>query len=888
MFFKAVLFLYFFLLATAANAGPLVAAVTAIGTAISTAVSAAPILGLVLRTAVGLGLSLLQKALTKQKNQQSVAGSVLEVKMGDDQPMTFPVGSRAVGGRRKYIGSWGSANGTPNAYLTDVIEVSNLPSYAGAQGIASIWVGQQKCDIQWDKPASDGRGYPIKQFVKSNGTAYMWIKYYDGTQTVADPFLVAKFGTHPDRPYTSDRIGRGCQYIIVTTRLDNDLQLGGSPPEVLVEPRPTPMYDPRKDSTNGGSGSHRYGNWATYEPTLNPMVIAYNIARGIYYTPDEWVFGGQNVAAIRLPNSAWFASMNECDRDNGSGAAQYRCGLEIQCDQEPLDIIEDLRIACAGRLAEVGGIMKPLVGAPGAAVYSFDDSGIIITDEQDFEPFPSLTSTHNSISGTYPEPSQRWTVTDAPEQRNLDQEAEDGQRSLPAPVRFDAVPYSDQVQHLMKTMAAEQRRFRIHTITLPPSAYALEPNDVVAWTSVRNSYTNKKFIVTAVTGRAGMLQRVTLLEIDPTDYDPPSFYVPAPDGWIGPINAPSQPMYGWQVEPATINDSAGVPWRPSIKISCAPDQDDVVRVWVQVRLAATGEIVFDSDSTRYETPYSWILNANFKGSTDYEARGRFIPSGTRATDWSAWLPVTTPNVVITDLVVDLQHVKNDILDRFKGLQKELQDMRPLVEQLMINTQLSDAVLDAAQRSLVASVGQSNATFTENIQVVADAANAAASQVVTLTATVAGNKASADSQIAAVSGVANSAAAQATSLSATVGDLSAQGLVKFAVAANQTGVDARFSIALRTQSGASYVESGMFLEIYTTGGVQKSRFSVMANQFSILNPDNLGQSFLPVVVEGGVLKAQFANIGTVTAGLINGGPGAKMVIDITNGAITVSD
>ena len=360
---------------------------------------------------------------------------------------------------------------------------------------------------------------------------------------------------------------------------------------------------------------------------------------------------------------------------------------------------------------------------------------------------------------------------------------------------------------------------------------------------------------------------VTLKEIDPSDYDwNPSQQLPTATGWIGPITSPPQPMYGWQVDPATINDSTGVPWRPSIKVSCSPDQDDVSNVWVQVRLAASGDIVFDSDSTRYAAPYSWILNANFKGNTDYEARGRFIPVANRLTDWSSWLPVTTPNVATDDLIVDLQHVKNDILDRFKGLQQELLDVRPLVEQLMINTQLSDAVLDSAHRNLVASVGQSNASFSETIQVVADEANATASQVITLTATVADNKAQADSQIAVVAGVANAAAAQATTLTATVGDLSAQGLVKFSVAADQTGVNARFSIALRTSTGASYVESGMFLEIYTVGGVQKSRFSVMADQFSVLNPDSIGTSYLPLVFQAGVLKLQ--NVKVEWADIVN--------------------
>jgi hypothetical protein len=690
LFIRLVLFLNFFLVASVAHADP-ISAIGLVVSGVQALASGASVLGLIVRAALGLGLSLLQQTLNRQKNKQSSVGSVLEIKMGDDQPMTFPVGSRAVGGRRKYIGSWGKAGGTPNAYLTDVIEISNLPSYAGPLGMSSLWVGQKKCGVLFDRPHPDGRGYPVQQLIHPDGTEFMWIKYYDGTQTEADPFLVSKFGSHPDRPYGADRIGRGCQYVIVTTRLDNDLQLGGSPPEILVEPHPTPFYDPRKDSTNGGNGSHRFGDWTTYEPTLNPMVIAYNIVRGVYYTPDEWVFGGQNVAASRLPNSAWFAAMNECDRDG-----QYRCGLEVQCDQEPLDVIEDLRVACAGRLAEVGGMIKPLVGAPGAAIYAFDDTGIIITDEQDFEPFPSLTSTHNSIAGTYPEPEQRWTVTDAPEARNLDQEAQDGQRSLPAPVRFDAVPFSDQVQHLMKTMAAEQRRFRIHTLTLPPSAYALEPNDVTSWTSARNVYGNKKFIVTAITGLAGMLQRVTLLEIDPTDYDPPTVYVPAPNGWIGPITAPSQPMTGWTVEPATIKDAGGIDRRPAIKISCAQDLEDVAGVWVQVRVKATGDVVFDSDSNQYASPYSWIISGNWMiANTDYEARGRYLPKSNRATDWSAWLTVRTPNVLIqASDVLDGAIIASKIADAAVTAAK-------IMDEAVSNLKLADQAVSTAKLQVAA-------------------------------------------------------------------------------------------------------------------------------------------------------------------------------------------
>ncbi|MGY5811997.1 phage tail tip fiber protein [Rhizobium sp. LEGMi198b] len=850
----------FWLAADPAHAEPISTAIAAI----SSFIGSIGVIGkLVLTVAINVGMSLIEKATAKKSDTSTPTGVKLEITMGDDQPMSFVLGNYATAGRRKYVGTWGDDGKTPNAYLTDVIELGNLPS----SGLNGMWADDRHCTILWGEPAADGRGYPVSEY-RVNGKDYLWVKFVDGTQTVADAFLRTKFGSDADRPFKATMIGYGCPYVVVTARYNTTLFSGL--PNWLFEVGSIKLYDLRKDSTNGGSGAHRWNNPSTWEPSLNPVVMVYNIVRGVYYG-NEWVYGGQNLAAFCLAASSFIAGANACDitvsLSGGGTEPSSRAGIEVHCDQQPLDTVNELLKVCNGRMAEVGGIFKILIGVPGAAVYSFSDDDVVVTQEQDYQPFPSLGDTYNAIEATYPEPSEKWATKDAPGRYYPDLEAADGNRRLPVQIELPAAPYANQVQRVGQAMILDYRRFRTHQFYLAPDAYPLEPNDCVSYSSARNGYSNKKFLVVKVAPQRNFLVLVTIKEVDPSDYDwDPSQQLPTAVGWVGPITPPAQPMYGWQVEPATINDSAGVPWRPSIKISSAPDQDDVTKVWVQVRLAATGDIVFDSDSTRYGEPYSWVINANFKGSTDYEARGRYIPFSTRLTDWSDWLPVTTPNVVITDLIVDLQHVKNDILDRFKGLQQELLDVRPLVEQLMINTQLSDAVLDSAHRNLVASVGQSNATFSENIQVVADAANAAVSQVTTLTATVADNKAQVDVEVAAVTSVANAAAAQATSLSATVGDLSAQGLVKFSVAADQTGVNARFSIALRTSTANSYVESGMFLEIYTVGGVQKSRFSVMADQFSVLNPDSIGTSYLPLVFQSGVLKLQ--NVKVEWADIVN--------------------
>jgi len=144
--------------------------------------------------AVGVGASLLQKALNKQGDTSATSGVDLSVSMGDDVPMSFVVGTAPTGGKRKYIGTWGSDDKTPNAYLVDVIELENLP----ATGIAGLWAGDTRCTILWGEPAADGRGFPVAEF-RRDGKDYLWFKFRDGSQTTVDDYLFAKFSNRSDR-----------------------------------------------------------------------------------------------------------------------------------------------------------------------------------------------------------------------------------------------------------------------------------------------------------------------------------------------------------------------------------------------------------------------------------------------------------------------------------------------------------------------------------------------------------------------------------------------------------------------------------------------------------------------------------------------------------------
>ncbi|MGN6146870.1 MAG: phage tail protein, partial [Mesorhizobium sp.] len=365
-----------------------------------------------LGAAFNLGLGLLERALGKNKAQTAKdPGLQADIQVGGDNPLSFVMGAFATAGQLEYVNTWGQADKTPNAYLTHVISLSDLRLHA----LTGLWVNDQKVTLPtMTGSAPTAQGWPVADFAQ-DGADYLWIKFYDGSQAAADGFLTSTFGGDPDRPWQADQIGRGVAYVIITARRNDKLFSGM--PSYLFETDGVLLYDIRKDSSAGGSGAHRWNNPTTWEVSNNPAVHVYNIIRGIRYG-DEWVYGGQTIDAYQLPAANWMAAANACDEAinlaGGGTEPRYRSGCQITVDQPPADVIESILRGCSGRVAEVGGAFKMHVGAPGAAVYSFTDEQIIVTEARSFDPFPGLEQTFNGAQASYPEPAEKWAAKDAP------------------------------------------------------------------------------------------------------------------------------------------------------------------------------------------------------------------------------------------------------------------------------------------------------------------------------------------------------------------------------------------------------------------------------------------------------------------------------------------
>ncbi|MGD9476153.1 phage tail protein [Shinella sp. G-2] len=933
---RVLLFLFLFLtLSSSAEAAPIGAAIAAVS---SWWAGASVFLKFGVMLAINVGSGLLEqyraKKAARKANEQS-RGVTLQMQMGDTLSRSYLIGTHPTAGRRNYAGSWGEDGKTPNAFLVDVREISFLPSHAGPTGLQELRIADRYVTILWAEPDPEGRGYPVLEY-RVNGRDNFWVHYLDGTQTAAHPYLLAKFAA-AERPWKPTMIGRGCQAVIVTLRRNDEVFRSGLP-EMLFRPAPMRLYNLCKDSSKGGSGTHRWEDPSTWEPSDILPVMAYNVARGLYYN-GRWVHGGRNFAHHRLPASSWMAAITEAERDMGGGRRQFRGGLEVRVEESGLSILEKFRAGCAGRYAEVGGSLKMLVGAPAAAVWTMTDETVVVTRDQDFEPFPSTKRRVNTIRPTYPEPATGWRPKEGKARSAAALVERDGGEELAIDVNLEVVSDAAQVDAISATMIDEAQRWRTHRQVLPPSARPLEPNDVIAYTSDRNSYGNKKFIISQIRRLTGCLWEVTYQELDPSDYDPKPGYLPPVTGPTGPIPTPVQVLAGFTAVKSSINDSAGNARRPAILVGCPPDLDDVTAIHIQIRVKTTLALVFDNAaSAPYPKPgsggaYTWLLSGAWcVPAGGYLVRGRLVPGSNRPTEWCADIEVIVDDIRLGDQDVFLPGVIEEVQERLKGLHEWLgTGTRDLIESSRKNvlldidadvgryaqvqmvrqevTATAQGVSAKATAELLAATGAGSAIAqsltalnaavfdqTSGLKATAAALVATTTRVTTaegqistlsqnlvdLTTTV-GSKASAaaldllQTQVTQQGNTLTATANSLTSLTTTVGKFSANGMFRISVEATPAGSRSRIGLSAAADGVEGSSAAALFLEAIAGG---KSIAVVEADAFYVRN----GTGREPVfAVSGGIVRMILAYIGTIRSGRLLS-LNSKVDFDLDNGRL----
>lgn len=645
-------------LAGPAHAGPIGAAFSAIAS-VFTASSVALTLG-------KLALTLVISAYQKRRMKKKLAAQQVGIKTqftgtGGTTPLSVIVGRYATGGHLEAPqASQPAGSSPPQKYLTYIIGLGDVPGMT----LTNRVVINDAWHTFSPTPTPGLEDYGVTVEGELNGLC--WFRFHDGSQTTADAFLLDKFGLDPERPWSASNIGRGIPYVVATFARDQERFPGE--PRLRFEVNGIPLYDPRFDSTVGGSGPQRWDDRATWAFTENPKVIEYNIRRGI--TVDGFGVWGGDARAEDLPLDNWFAAMNACDLavDDGQGGTEpaFRFGFEISLDQTPADVIDEINRSCVGETVEIAGVYKTRVGTVGLPVYFFTDGDVIVTRAQELAPFPSLDATFNALTCSVPDPELLWEAREAPPLTNPAWEAEDGlitfdaglgtfvnrPRRLLRQMTLPAVRSLRQAQRVMASEAAKSRRQISHGLTLPPAALVLEPLDAVAWTSSFNGYDGKIFEVTLVADAVDVLRpRVGLIEADPADDTPPVYVPLATPSSRNPQLAPVS-VVGFAASAIVLADATGAARRPGALLEWnGPALRDLRGIAWEVRVTATGQAAAQGSTQQVEDGQALV--AGLLPSTAYQARAQAISD--RPAVWTAWVDFVTGDELVTkaDLAANL-------------------------------------------------------------------------------------------------------------------------------------------------------------------------------------------------------------------------------------------
>lgn len=814
--------------------------------------------GSVLANIVLGGLAVAAKyALGSLKKVPKSEASATETKYGENLVREVGLGIFGTMGHHIYRNAFDKGN----HIVQDVFKLSDFRCLE----LLRVQMDGEWKSLSPDQQGDEGRIYGQRILnVKDGGQCF--VRFYHGTiDQTADPALIAY--ANPAGRWTSAHRGAGLCYAIVTTMTDVDNLT--SVPSLMFEVRGAPLYDPRKDSSVGGFGSHRWNDQSTWEFSNNNAVMMYNLERGIYIGTEKIV--GRGVAASRLPLSEWFTAMNICDEIMSDGSKRYTAaliassgdGVTHETNMTPL------REACAGSWIEAVTGEYPIVGANQAVVATITDNDIAWEKSLQLSLTRTRTELVNTVAASYVSPDLFYETTSLTTRIDALALAIDRER-LASKVDFTAVT-DPRVGDRLADIAIRASRYQANgSFTVHPKFLSLQVGQWVQWQSDRYNRTIKFQIQSKSLGAMGSdsvrdvsisWQEVGDGIFDPTAYatNPP---IPIPNG---------QPDYQ-----ALLANFNAVPNRvigndgrehPGIRLFWDEIVDTTVEgVDIQYWPENDPTQVFTAYVPRDVTVFQ-IVNG-LTSLSDWRVRYRLrVAAGTRPVAWSSSVLVLTPETSGDNSPVNYVRLDDDV----KGLVNYMtDDLREFKRQVQENaTASASGLLDAysnvqtIRRELTSTFGTAKASWQEDI-LVATGPNSAIGQQLTQINVSLGTKAEAStvvllqSRVDGVEGNITAVSNALTEVNASVNDINANGSLRFTATSGSGGASSRIAALARVGNGDNWKQAGWFVNVTQT----TSQFVVIANQFAIADPNNDGSFTYPFVVEGGRVVIENIVVGTV--------------------------
>ena len=352
----------------------------------------------------------------------------------------------------------------------------------------------------------------------NSGGTRAWITLHKGAwnQTV-DTFLDSV-----ETQWTSNHRLRGVAYVVIEHLWDSDnpesydYKFGG---------KGAKFYDRRKDTTAGGSGTHRLLTPSTWEYSVNPMVIADHYRQGVRMMPSteplsEIYWFGVGEAADVMPYSEYEDLADLCEENvtlkAGGTHKRYEVHGMLSAADDHKENLERLALAMAARAIDQGGriVFRPV--RTQASIITLTDGDLINSATTQYDPAGRIDDMANTIEGRFYSKLNDYKSTDYPTVSNATYIDEDGD-VISDTRNYDFEIDGERAQRLALLELAYSRRIaELREAFLSSTVRDLRPGDWFTRSSpLRGFGAGKLFEVDKITRSDKGTTEIIAVEVDP-------------------------------------------------------------------------------------------------------------------------------------------------------------------------------------------------------------------------------------------------------------------------------------------------------------------------------------------------------------------------------------
>jgi hypothetical protein len=571
-------------------------------------------------TALSFGLNFLSTTLSEKP--RGLGGSRTQVQIGADLPRQVIFGRGATGGSPVYI----SGRGKKNSFLTIVFRLADWE----CDSLENVWIEGDRRNLT-SVPVV---GTEHARYLVGGTTNKIVIRFFRGTMTqAADSELIAdEAGSNGTRigAWTANHRLAGICYASV--RVEYGTENMPSVPSIVFGVKGAKLYDWRKDSTNGGSGAHRWSDPTTWEWSDNPAVCDYNFRRGFYRNGIRVL--GMGVPSSDLLLDYYTAAANVCDEtitEGGATERRYRVGVIVPDDAEWRVAVDAFRASMAGEVVERAGTFGVIAGGAYAPVMTITDDDMRADAPSSFSRKVPRSELYNAVAVTWSNPRIRYESDTLTPLTNSTYETEDNLERIVKPVDLSMVYKPYQARRVGRIILEQSRMQAIHVGVYPAKFSALEPGDWVTRTFNRDGLGSVTMKVVSIREVEPEWYEITLRQADSTNFT-------APTGTITIVDPPTI------VEAPVLPDAPGtLTLGETVNINNDGTAiSTVTATWVAGENAATYVVAVKQGASEIEYGTGSALTFSFRVvvGVAYQVRVRSVDTDGLKSDWTSYGTIT--------------------------------------------------------------------------------------------------------------------------------------------------------------------------------------------------------------------------------------------------------